>query len=188
VLFIGSFRPNKGIDDLIEAILGVPESTGYRFRFVGAGDERIQTSVRRLAASRSDVTASIGRYSDDQLIDELLNADVIALPYRSFHSQSGVLLDAYRAGVPVIATDVGALGATVRCDGSGWVIAPGDREALLRALAEVADPVVRAERRRAISAAVGRHSPGQVADSLIGAYCAAGWSGPATNKGNVEVQ
>ena len=49
------------------------------------------------------------------------------LPYTSFASQSAVLQDAYAHRLPLVVSDVGALGETVREDATGWVVRPATR-------------------------------------------------------------
>ena len=72
--------------------------------------------------------------------EELLSScDVLLLPYTSFSSQSGVLADAYAHGKPMIVTDVGALGPTVRADETGLVVAPSDVESLAFAITKLAN-------------------------------------------------
>jgi glycosyltransferase involved in cell wall biosynthesis len=61
------------------------------------------------------------------------------LPYTEFHSQSGVLADAYAYRVPLIVSDVGAIGPTVRSDATGIVVAPRDPEALADAIVRAID-------------------------------------------------
>ncbi|MGB9825327.1 MAG: glycosyltransferase, partial [Desulfofundulus sp.] len=64
-------------------------------------------------------------------------SDLVVLPYTLFHSQSGVLMQAYKYGVPVVVTNVGALGETVRADDTGVVIDSLDPSAFARKLTEV---------------------------------------------------
>jgi glycosyltransferase involved in cell wall biosynthesis len=84
-------------------------------------------------------------------------ADLMVLPYTSFASQSAVLQDAYAHRLPVVVSDVGALGETIREDRTGWVVPPGDASQLaaamltalgdeggLRAAADAADAIARA--------------------------------------------
>ena len=61
-------------------------------------------------------------------------ADLIVLPYTSFASQSGVLYDAYSHAVPLVVSDVGVVGVTVREEETGWVVPPGDAAALASAV------------------------------------------------------
>jgi glycosyltransferase involved in cell wall biosynthesis len=64
-------------------------------------------------------------------------ANVIVLPYTRFHSQSGVLADAYTYRLPLVVTDVGAIGPTVREDRTGEVALPGSATGLAQAIARV---------------------------------------------------
>jgi glycosyltransferase involved in cell wall biosynthesis len=74
-------------------------------------------------------------------VDLFGQASVVVLPYTAFASQSGVLHDAYAQGRPVIVTDVGALGETVREDGTGLVVPAGDAAALTEAIEQLlSDP------------------------------------------------
>src|SRR5262249_8338267 len=74
-------------------------------------------------------------------------ADVVVLPYRSA-TQSGVTHVAYALGVPVILTDVGGLGETVRGEETGLVVPPEDpaalADAVVRFFAEGLGPRLRA--------------------------------------------
>jgi len=80
------------------------------------------------------VSAEIG-FIDPVRKDALhRQASLIVLPYTEMHSQSGVLADAYAYRIPIVATDVGAVGDTVRDDGTGWVVPPSDPPALADAL------------------------------------------------------
>lgn len=48
-------------------------------------------------------------------------ADALVLPYRSA-TQSGVVALAYQLELPMVATDVGALGSTIKSSGTGIVV------------------------------------------------------------------
>lgn len=134
VLFFGTFRRNKGIEVLVEAIALLAKRDDLRFRFAGRGFDDMERLVL-LAASRDPrVTAEIGWIPSERKEELLGQADLLVLPYTSFSSQSAVLHDAYAHGIPVVTTDVGALGRTVREDASGWVVEPGDAQPLARAI------------------------------------------------------
>ena len=57
----------------------------------------------------------------------------------AFAAQSGTVRVAYSFGTPVIASDTGALGETIRQDGSGWLAKPGDARDLASRMLEVVD-------------------------------------------------
>lgn len=132
VLFFGALRPNKGIDVLLQALPGIPD--GITVRVAGRGEAAIEARLRRAAAADPRLHVEIDHVPIARKIELFRRATVVILPYTSFASQSGVLHDAYAQGRPVIVTDVGALGETVREDGTGLVVSPGDATALARSI------------------------------------------------------
>lgn len=124
VLFFGTFRRNKGIEVLLDSASELTGS-GLHLRFAGRGDPGLERRVSDAALSNPRIEAEIGRIGHERKAELFSEAGLVVLPYTSFESQSGVLHDAYSYEVPVVVTDVGALGDTVREDGTGWVVAPG---------------------------------------------------------------
>jgi glycosyltransferase involved in cell wall biosynthesis len=144
VLFFGAFRRNKGIDVLLEAIAALPRDVPARFVFAGRGFEEMEARVRDAAAADARVTAEIGYATATRKYELHTIADLVVLPYTSFASQSAVLQDAYSHRLPLLVSDVGALGETVRADRTGWVVPPGDADALGAALVSaLGDPAAR---------------------------------------------
>ncbi|HEX8770098.1 MAG TPA: glycosyltransferase family 4 protein [Acidimicrobiales bacterium] len=135
VLFFGAFRTNKGIEKLCEAIELLEEDDDLRFHFAGRGDPTAERRIRSLADHDVRVTAQIGYVPSDVKDNLFRAASLVVLPYTTFTSQSAVLGDAYAAGTPVLVADVGALGVSVRDDGTGWVLPstrPNDIAASIR--------------------------------------------------------
>jgi glycogen synthase len=81
-------------------------------------------------------------YLPEAEIDRALGDSTIAVfPYRPELDQSGALLRALGAGVPVVAYDVGGIAEPVRRFGAGRVVEPGDVAGLAAAIEELlADP------------------------------------------------
>lgn len=135
VLFFGHFRRNKGVDVLLQAIRRIPAQEP-RFMFAGRGLPAIEQDVRRAAERDPRIVSRIGYVSGEEIGRYFSNSHLVVLPYTSFASQSGVLADAYSHLVPIVGTDVGAIGHTLRSDGSGWVVPPREVDSLASALAE----------------------------------------------------
>ena len=133
VLFIGTFRHNKGLNVLLDTIAQLPAER-CTFTFAGVGERDLEKLVSEAAAARPNIHAEIGGFSDERKWELLNDCDVVVLPYTSFESQSGVLMDAYSVRKPVVATDVGALGEAVRRDRTGLVVPPNDAGKLAMAL------------------------------------------------------
>jgi glycosyltransferase involved in cell wall biosynthesis len=90
-----------------------------------------------MAARDARVRSEIGFATLDRKRALFRESHVVVLPYTAFSSQSGVLHDAYGHGRPVVVSDVGALGETVREDGSGLVVPPRDPAALAHAVRDL---------------------------------------------------
>jgi glycosyltransferase involved in cell wall biosynthesis len=157
VLFFGAFRRNKGIEVLLDAVTRLRGETDARFVFAGRGFPDVEAQVAGAAARDDRVVAEIGFAPSARKSELHWAADLMVLPYTSFASQSAVLQDAYAHGLPVVVSDVGALGETIREDGTGWVVPPGDAEQLaatiLAALRDDAGRRARADAATAIARA-----------------------------------
>ena len=135
VLFFGTLRRNKGIHVLLRTIEQLRDGD-VRFHVAGRGVVELEEQVRDAAARLPNLTADIGYISNAERERLYHDADLVVLPYTAFESQSGVLADAYSFGVPLVVTDVGALGETVRADGTGWAVRPSDARALAEQVVE----------------------------------------------------
>jgi glycosyltransferase involved in cell wall biosynthesis len=133
LLCLGIIRAYKGIGDAIEVAQHVEGA-----RLLVAGDPLEPVDGYRAAAGDT-AEWRLGYLSDDE-IDRALGETTVALfPYRPEIDQSGALMRALGAGVPVVVYDVGGLGEPVRNFGAGRVVPPGDVEALTEAARELFD-------------------------------------------------
>src|SRR5690606_23421565 len=85
-------------------------------------------------------------------------ADAVWLGYESHHYMSGVLVLAGLAGLPVVATDEGEVGAFVREHEMGALIDRAGVESVRAALAALADAPARARWGLRASTAVAEHT------------------------------
>lgn len=168
LLFFGALRPNKGLGVLLEA-LSMVSSDDVELVIAGAGHPSQEALARDAAHTRPNVIAEIGQVSEQRKWELLARCDAVVMPYKAFASQSGVLLDAYAAGRPVLATDVGALGPTVRDDRTGEVAPAGDAAGMAEVLtAMIARP--RGGYAAALAEAASARRPQVVADHLLASY------------------
>lgn len=130
LLFAGRMLPYKGLDLLADAWSTFTERSTVRLRIVGedTGDRSVSDALAKLEAFGADVER--GWLSDQTLRAEIGSARALILPYREA-SQSGLIPIAHSLGVPVIATDVGAL--REQTGQGGWISTP-DAAGLLAAL------------------------------------------------------
>jgi glycosyltransferase involved in cell wall biosynthesis len=166
VLWFGAMRPNKGLN-LLAATIESPGAKQFDFHIAGRGERDLERLARSLAERFPNVTAEVGFVPLERKHELFRSASVVVLPYTSFESQSAVLHDAYGHGRPVVVTEVGALGVTVRSDGTGVVVAPEPAE-LLAGLSEAASGWERFARQATDIAE--QRSPEQCARSLLRVY------------------
>jgi len=131
LLFFGLIRAYKGLDVLVRALAELPDA-----RLVVAGDpldsvEPAHRLARELGVD-SRVEWRLGFLPDDEVAAVMRDATVVVLPYLRTDA-SGVLATAIGHGRPVVVSDVGSLGETVREFGLGEVVPPGDASALAAA-------------------------------------------------------
>lgn len=141
VLFFGTIRRNKGLHFLLQAI---PLCKNVK-KLVIAGYPSEPDYFRGEVLPLIDVLGKAGfcvelldRFiADDQLAELFDAASVIVLPYQDFAAQSGVLFDAIAYSLPVVTTEVGALGETVDWLGIGKTVPDVSPISLASAIDEV---------------------------------------------------
>ena len=133
LLCFGLIRSYKGLDDAIEVTRRLGDA-----RLLVAGDAMEPVEPYREQAG-AIAEWRLGYLSDAE-VDRALGDSTLALfPYRPGIDQSGALLRALGAGVPVVTYDVGGLAEPVRRFGAGGVVPPGDIEAMTEAVRELLD-------------------------------------------------
>lgn len=145
VLALGVIRPYKGLADAVDVVRRLPDA-----RLLVAGDPAMPLDGLR-DAPRTEWR--LGYLPQSELDRALGEATVAVFPYRAELDQSGAMLQALGAGVPVVAYDVGGLAEPIERYGAGRVVPAGDVGALAAAVQDVlADPAparAGAERARA---------------------------------------
>jgi glycosyltransferase involved in cell wall biosynthesis len=139
VLFFGALRPNKGLQVLDQAMKLLARED-IRLVIAGRGDPELHALANELARRDERVHLELGFATLERKRQLFGEASIVVMPYTAFASQSGVLHDAYGHGRPVVVTDVGALGDTVRDDGTGLVVPPHDPTSLAAAITASFDP------------------------------------------------
>jgi colanic acid/amylovoran biosynthesis glycosyltransferase len=134
---VGRLCEQKGQLILLEAARQLKER-GLRFELVLAGDGEMRPEVERLI-ERHGLQAQVritGWISSQQVREEIQAARAMVLP--SFaEGLPVVIMEAMALERPVVSTTVAGIPELVRNGQDGWLVAPGDAQALTQALAEV---------------------------------------------------
>ena len=154
LLTFGLLSPDKGIEDMIEALPAVRDACPeLRYvvlgathpNLVGGEDFRQRLTARAAELGMGQNVAFIDRFVEqDELLDWLAAADVYVTPYRNpAQITSGTLSYAVALGKPVVSTPY-FHAAEVLHDGAGVLVPFGDRAALGAAVARLlTDPFER---------------------------------------------
>jgi beta-1,4-mannosyltransferase len=135
LLNIGTLRPYKNIEALIDAFSALPKATRGTLLIAGAAKSPAYAEqLRCRAAAVPGVRLRTEFIADAQLPDYLAAADLVVLPYRSLLT-SGILLWALSYARPVIAPAFGPVRELLREGQTGFLFTPGDDEALREAIA-----------------------------------------------------
>ncbi|HEX9967521.1 MAG TPA: glycosyltransferase family 4 protein [Solirubrobacterales bacterium] len=167
VLFFGLLRPYKGLDLLIDAFR---EVEGAELWVVGNPRMDVEP-LRRLAAKAAGRVRFVTRFVEDAEIPAIFRrADLVVLPYRDAE-HSGVLYTGLAFGKPLLLSAVGGF-PEVAARGAGHLVAPGDRDGLAEALAELCGDEAARERLAAASreAAAGSYSWDSAAAKTLALY------------------
>jgi glycosyltransferase involved in cell wall biosynthesis len=135
VLFFGSLRREKGWDILLRS---VPLLKGnVSVVLAGHADSQVAAEVERTVpiVPSQRLEARLARVNEEDVDRYFVAADLVVVPYRRVYvGTSGVLQRAAAAGRPVVAAEVGQIGAIVRRHGLGVVCPPEDPQALAEAI------------------------------------------------------
>ncbi len=156
----------KGQEHLIAAARGWA-SAGSPIHVLLLGRGGGEPLFRRLAEGLDNV--EFGGFVDN-LGDYLAAADALVLP--SLHEGLGsVLLDAFDAGLPVVASDIPGVRDVVEHEVTGLLVPPADPAALEAAGDRlVTDAALRRRLAEAARQAAARFTPGMMADRYLALY------------------
>lgn len=136
-LFVGRLRIRKGLEVLLAA-MARPDAP--RIPLVVAGDgehrKRLESVAHRLGVT--DRVHFLGRRSGAQIRGLLRGARALIVP-SIYEGMPLVILEAMANGVAVVASAVSGIPEVVEEGRSGWLVAPGEPEALAAALRQAAD-------------------------------------------------
>lgn len=136
ILFLGRMTVNKGVFDLLEAVAKMRDAgVNATLTICGDGDARnVRAVIEELGLDTK--VRIVGWVEGDAKRFEIAHATVFCLP--SYHEGMPMsVLEAMAAGVPVVSTRVGGIPEAITDGKEGWLVQPGDIEALSERLAKI---------------------------------------------------
>ncbi len=139
-IFTGRLDPQKNLLCLLHAFANLPQSHHWRMDFVGDGPERVRLEKLASSLGLMDRICFRGWVTPEQVRDFLQQAEVFVIPSR----QEGMplaVLEALRAGLAVIGSDIGGLADVLRPYVNGLSFRASDPDELCQCLSRmIEDP------------------------------------------------
>lgn len=137
IAYIGGIAPQKGVHILIEAINRLPDNS-LRLTVYGDLTTFPDYAARLQRQAIHPGVAFAGQLPHARLWQTLAGIDLIVVPTLWYETASLIVQEAFAAGVPVVASNIGVLPERVRQGVDGLLFAPGDAAALADILAHLA--------------------------------------------------
>jgi len=143
--YAGRLTEAKGVHVLVEAAAQLAADTPLEVHIHGdpAQEPIYSQRLRRLAANVPRVKF-MGKYGREALAAVFSSFDVVVVPSVWYENNPLVAQEAFAAGRPVVASDLGGMSEFVRPGEGGWLFAAGDARALadqLRAIAQAPEQI-----------------------------------------------
>lgn len=136
IIFTASRLVKKNaVDVIIEALAKLP--TNFKLRIAGTGEEEkaLKNLVKDLGVGER--VEFLGNLDKQQVAQELIKADIFTRPSRS-EGLGNSFLEAFAAGVPVIATSVGGITDFLKDNETGFLVPVDNANALAEKIKFVA--------------------------------------------------
>mgnify|MGYP001167431608 CR=1 FL=1 len=136
--YLGSLAWQKGVHVVVEAFRGIPAA---RATLAVYGDPSTFPDYARSISTLADPANTVlkGVLPRDAVGHALAGTDVLVVPSVWYENSPLVIQEAFAAGVPVVASNIGALSEKVRPGVDGWLCPPGDAQAWHKTLLRLAE-------------------------------------------------
>ena len=140
LLFFGKIQPYKGLDLLLKALATMPDAFANRWTLRVVGEPYMDVNPLLELARESGIHDRIEfdfRFVMESEIAGLFTAaDLLVMPYRAIDA-SGVLMSSLAAGLPIVASRLGAFSELLTDGQHGRLFEPEDVAALASALTDL---------------------------------------------------
>jgi glycosyltransferase involved in cell wall biosynthesis len=139
ILYVGRLTPLKGVHHLVAAFGKIMASNNSRLLIVGRNIDPAYTSELTAQVAALGISTAVrfmGELPQSQVAAQMAAARVVVLPSYS-EGLPRALFEAMATGTPIIGTDVGGTQELIDDGVNGFLVKPGDEEALIARLKQV---------------------------------------------------
>lgn len=139
VLYHGAFSPDRGIEQLIEALPAIPRAT---LVVLGYGALQSELEARAAEPDLAGRLYVLPAVPPTELIDWVASADIVAMPIQPTTlnhrlTTPNKLFEAMAAGAPVVASDLPGMAGIVEEAGCGVLVDPTETGSIASAIREM---------------------------------------------------
>jgi phosphatidylinositol alpha-mannosyltransferase len=168
-LFVGRPDERKGLPVLLRAFSALVDHVPARLSVIGADPADVQRILAH--PELNDHLDLLGRVSNEELWQQLHDADVLVAPSLSGESFGMILTEAFAVGTPVIASGIAGYSDVVTNHHDGVLVPPADPQALAEELQRAHhEPERLARMGEAARESAQRYSWQNVADQVTEVY------------------
>jgi glycosyltransferase involved in cell wall biosynthesis len=120
-LYVGRLAPEKGLDTLLAAWTRLDRQIPLKI----VGDGPLAASVARAAKLHSEIEW-LGQQPMERVLDVMKDARALLVPSVWYEGLPRVIVEAYALGLPVIASNLGAMASLIEHGRTGLHFSPGD--------------------------------------------------------------
>lgn len=171
LLFLGRLGERKGIYDLLDVLIKHRSEFEGKIRFVFGGDGDVVQVNEIIKQNGLENIAEFQGWVNGENKERLLNmADAYILP--SYNEGLPIsILEAMSYSLPIISTNVGGIPEILKNGENGFIMSPGDKDAMYRAILELMNnEKLRLDMGKASYSKVQEHMPGFVERQLSDLY------------------
>lgn len=134
LLFVGRLSREKGVHVLLEAARKIPEIT---FDIAGSGPESESLKIMAEDYGMKNVNF-LGRLTPEQVLDRMRHAIALVNPSTCYEGFPVTFVEAFAAGTPIIASNMGGMASIVEHEKNGLLFEPGNAEDLAQSCRKMA--------------------------------------------------
>lgn len=135
--YLGTLLPHKGVHIAIDGAKKVKGAFTLKY-FGHSPDKDFQKQLEKAAKNHSNICYG-GLIKKEEMPEIYTKVDALIIPSLCYETYSFVLTEALYCNIPVIVSDLGALGERVRATKSGFIFTPGNADELAGILQSIVD-------------------------------------------------